>query len=134
MRSSTVEDVLNLVAGRIRELRTGHVPRLSQAELARRAGISIGTLNSIEKRRWAPGLDVLARIATALGVSMDQLWAGALPPPPRKSRVNQGVLRITAILEEMPQPELRKVEAFTRLLRDAAQNYADSRAKKRRRR
>jgi transcriptional regulator with XRE-family HTH domain len=47
---------------------------LSQAELARRAGTSIPQLNRLENgTRADPGLQLLKRLARALGVSLDYL-------------------------------------------------------------
>src|SRR5690606_21548425 len=59
---------------RIREARS-----ISQADLARRAGISRVAYGAIEAGRSRPRVDNLLRIAAALGVRLEQLLA---PPPP----------------------------------------------------
>jgi transcriptional regulator with XRE-family HTH domain len=46
---------------------------LTQEQLAHRAGISRGYLQKVEHARACPGLDVLLRIARALGVTVVDL-------------------------------------------------------------
>ncbi|MGB8422340.1 helix-turn-helix domain-containing protein [Paraburkholderia sp.] len=56
----------------IRELRRRH--GLTIAQVAQQAGISRGMLSKIENAQTSTGLDVLNRIANALGVSMSTLF------------------------------------------------------------
>jgi transcriptional regulator with XRE-family HTH domain len=57
---------------------------LSQSQLADAAGIPIGSLRNWERGRREPLLGTAARLADALGVSLDEL-AGRVPKPrPRK--------------------------------------------------
>ncbi|WP_114814408.1 helix-turn-helix domain-containing protein [Paraburkholderia kururiensis] len=56
----------------IRELRQSH--DLTIAQVAEQAGISRGMLSKIENAQTSAGLDVLNRIAQALGVSMSTLF------------------------------------------------------------
>jgi transcriptional regulator with XRE-family HTH domain len=51
---------------------------LTQAELARRAGVPLGSLRSYEQSVRTPLLDQAAKLAVALGVSLDVL-AGIAP-------------------------------------------------------
>jgi transcriptional regulator with XRE-family HTH domain len=51
---------------------------LSQPQLAEAAGVPVATLRDWEQGRRAPPLDTAARVAVALGVSIDEL-AGAGP-------------------------------------------------------
>jgi transcriptional regulator with XRE-family HTH domain len=53
----------------------------SQTELAVAAGIPVGSLRSWERNRREPLLGSAARLAQALGVSIDVL-AGVAPMPP----------------------------------------------------
>lgn len=48
---------------------------LSQTELGRRVGKDRQTIHAYEQRRHVPPLDVAARMATALGCSLDDLEA-----------------------------------------------------------
>ena len=62
---------------------------LTQAELARQAGLSIDSLRNWEQDKALPKIDAVVKLATALGVSVDALTLGAFasaPPadaPPR---------------------------------------------------
>jgi transcriptional regulator with XRE-family HTH domain len=65
---------------------------LSQATLARAAGVPAASLRNWEQDRRIPALDAAARVARALGVSLDDLAgrlggeAGEEAPAPRKRR------------------------------------------------
>jgi transcriptional regulator with XRE-family HTH domain len=56
---------------RLKELRLGR--GLSQSELASHAGIHWSYVGRLERGRAAPGLDLLARLASALGISLSEL-------------------------------------------------------------
>jgi len=60
---------------------------LSQADLARRVGVAQAAISRIERDETQdPGVLIVAGIAKALGVSLDQLVEGnATPRAPRKS-------------------------------------------------
>ncbi len=51
----------------------------SQAETARRAGISRNTVVVTETGRTSPRLPTLRRLARALGVTVDDLLGGPIP-------------------------------------------------------
>jgi transcriptional regulator with XRE-family HTH domain len=59
---------------------------MKQAELARRAGVSVSTLSALEQGHHTAALDTVQRLAAALGVSPDALIGappeGDLPPLP----------------------------------------------------
>lgn len=54
---------------------------LSQPQAAERAGIPVGTLRGWEQGRRVPLLDAAAKLADAIGCSLDDL-AGRTPEPP----------------------------------------------------
>lgn len=68
-RSNPLEHYLGAT---IRELRQRH--GLTIAQVSAQAGISRGMLSKIENAQTSTGLDVLSRIAQALGVSMSALF------------------------------------------------------------
>ena len=71
MAQSAVKDV----GRRIRQLRSGRVgPGLTQAELSRRARISVAFLSMIERGERSPHIETLARIAAALEVRLADLF------------------------------------------------------------
>lgn len=63
-------------ARRLRMLRTA--AKLSQAELAQKAGVDPGSVSGWETGEYMPSLGATVRLADALSVSMDQL-AGREP-------------------------------------------------------
>ncbi len=71
MSESTEETMGN----RLQRLRLA--AKMSQSKLARTADVPIGTLRNYEQDRRMPHLDIAARIAVALGVSLDELAGNA---------------------------------------------------------
>jgi putative transcriptional regulator len=60
---------------------------ISQAELARRIGVSKNTMNMIEESKIAdPRFSRVLAIAQQLGMSLDALARGVAPPRPDKPR------------------------------------------------
>lgn len=57
------------IGQRIRDLRQEQ--RMTLAELAQRAGITSANLSNIENGRYSVGLDILNKIATALGAEIN---------------------------------------------------------------
>lgn len=68
-------DARAATAARIRELRTER--RLTQEEVAQRAGVSVYTVQNLESGQVTPRHKTRRLIAAALGVSEDQLEAAA---------------------------------------------------------
>jgi putative transcriptional regulator len=56
----------------IRERREG--AQLTQAELARRVGVTRQTLIAIEQGRYSPSLELAFQIARVFGVSIDDIF------------------------------------------------------------
>lgn len=48
---------------------------MTQAELARRVGVTRQTLIAIEQGRYSPSLELAFQIARAFGVGLDELFA-----------------------------------------------------------
>ena len=59
---------------------------LSQTQLARAAQVPVGTLRNWERGRRTPLLDTAARVADALGVSLDELAGRTEKPTERKGK------------------------------------------------
>lgn len=69
-------NVVKEVGKKIRHLRSSRSgERVTQEELATKAGISISFLSMIERGERAPHLDTLSRIAEALGVPLSEFFA-----------------------------------------------------------
>ncbi|MFP5460435.1 MAG: helix-turn-helix domain-containing protein [Gammaproteobacteria bacterium] len=76
------------VGAAIRELRQQH--GLTIAEVSEQANVSRGMLSKIENGQTTPGLDTLARIARALGVSMSMLFSRYDAPGTTAQHVKRG--------------------------------------------
>lgn len=63
---------LHYSPGRLRAIRVES--ELSRPDLARRCGMSPGTIKDYESGRHAPGAFALGRLATALGCSVDSFY------------------------------------------------------------
>lgn len=66
------ETALEYVSANVKDMLA--VRALSQRELARRTGDHVMTLNNLVTQRHMPSGAVLARIAEALGVTIDDLF------------------------------------------------------------
>lgn len=65
------------ISNNIRSLRF-HAGEMTQAELARRIGMTRQTIAAIEKNRYSPSLEAAFRIANVFGVGIDEVfqWTG----------------------------------------------------------
>jgi len=81
--------------------------RLSQAELARRAGMPRSVVNAYVRGKREPGADALGRLAAAGGL---ELTLSPRKPPvdvDRASKILVEVLELAEALPFRPRPELR---------------------------
>lgn len=118
------------IGGRIKELREGREPRLSQRELAERAGVSVDTISKLEQgRRQTALVPTLLRIAAGLDVDLAQLFA----PPPRidgdgLDAEAAGVLAIRhAVITSRPAGEPLSVDDLEREMGSVWAHYWNSR-------
>ena len=68
------------VTNRIRDLRT-EAGAMTQAELARRIGVTRQTVIAIEQGRYSPSLEMAFQIAAVFGRPLDDVFRYAAPPP-----------------------------------------------------
>ena len=79
---------------------------LSQAELARRAGLPRSVLNAYLRGHREPGADALARIAAAAGFELDLSRRHPPVDPKRAGRILTQVLELAEALPFRPRPDL----------------------------
>lgn len=93
---------------------------LSQAELARRAGIPRSVLNVYLHGHREPGSDALLRLAAAAG--LDVQFAERVPPvdPERASKILVQVLELAEALPFRPRAEMEFPPLAERLARKGA--------------
>jgi transcriptional regulator with XRE-family HTH domain len=72
------EEIVRLFAQRLRETRL--MRGMTQAELARQANVSVTYISQLESADTAPGIDLVDRLAKALGASVPDLLPVSAPP------------------------------------------------------
>ncbi len=129
-RGVAVEDIAIQLAERVRQLRLG--AGLTQAELALRAGVTVETVARLERvlrgRSSAnanPSLETLARLGSALGVTVPELLAARGRATPKDDR-------LTAVLKGASPATRRRVLRIAEVL--VREDRAENKAAKRRRR
>ena len=71
------EEVVERFARRLKELRAER--GMTQAELAEKAGVTTTYVSKLENAGAAPGIDLVEKLATALGVGLAELILGESP-------------------------------------------------------
>lgn len=79
---------------------------LSQAELARRAGLPRSVVNVYLRGKREPGADVLARLAAAGGLELELAPRKAPVDPERAAKILVQVLELAEALPFRARPEL----------------------------
>lgn len=79
---------------------------LSQAELARRAGLPRSVLSAYEHGRRDPGAETLARVLAAANFELRALPARPLPDADRAAAILADVLDLAEVLPFRPRPTL----------------------------
>src|SRR5947209_3875477 len=74
------DEIVRLFAQRLRERRSA--VGMTQAELARQAGVTATYVSRLEAAGAAPGIDLVGRLARALGASVTDLLPTTAPPDP----------------------------------------------------
>jgi transcriptional regulator with XRE-family HTH domain len=94
----------------------------SQPELAAKVGASAVMIGRYERGEMIPAVDVVAKIAEALGVTLDHLYHNTGIPTALQ---DQSMLDRWATLESLPSSERKfLLAAFDGLLRDAKARQA----------
>src|SRR2546423_13368145 len=71
-------EIVELFAARLREVR--HSRGMTQAELARQAHVTVSYIGRLESAGAAPGIDLVERLAKALGITVADLLPTTAPP------------------------------------------------------
>ena len=91
-------EVVGRFASRLRELRVAR--GMTQAELAARASVTPNYVGRLENAGAAPGIDLLERLATALGASPSDLLPSGNPPDPHAVLQAQARLLLERLLSD----------------------------------
>jgi transcriptional regulator with XRE-family HTH domain len=95
-----------------------HRSGLSQAELARRAGIPRSVLNVYLRGRREPGTDILLRVAAAAGFDLEPSERKPPVDPERAGRILVQVLELAEALPFRPRAEMQYPKLADRLATD----------------
>jgi transcriptional regulator with XRE-family HTH domain len=117
-RAKKRAEVVRLFAERLRELRLSR--GMTQAELARRADVSVTHLSELENGEIAPGIDLVDRLARALGAAAADLLPAAAPPEPLPVLRAQAERLFGALLERGDRETFLRLNPFLALLVEAA--------------
>lgn len=91
-------------AARLRELRTSR--GMTQAELARKAHVAVSYMWKLESGAAAPGIDLVERLASSLGTTVNDLFPTAAQPDPLPLLREQATKLFGTLLESADQPTL----------------------------
>jgi transcriptional regulator with XRE-family HTH domain len=90
------DEVERLFAARLREVRRSR--GVTQVELSRRAHVTASYIWRLESGGAAPGIDLVARLARALGTTTHDLMAATAPPDTMAVLRDQARMHFEALL------------------------------------
>lgn len=90
-------EIVRLFASRLRELR--HSRGMTQADLARAAHITTSYVGRLEASGAAPGIDLVDRLATALGTSVNELLPTTASPDTQAALRDQARLLFEQLVQ-----------------------------------
>jgi transcriptional regulator with XRE-family HTH domain len=117
-RAKKRAEVVRLFAARLRELRRSR--GMTQAELARRAEVSVTHLSELENAEIAPGIDLVDRLARALGAAVVDLLPSEGPAEPLPVLREQAERLFGALLERGDRETFLRLNPLLALLVEAA--------------
>jgi transcriptional regulator with XRE-family HTH domain len=117
-RAKKRAEVVRLFADRLRELRRSR--GMTQAELARYAEVSVTHLSELENGEIAPGIDLVDRLARALGTALTDLLPSAAPPEPLQVLRGQAERLFATLLEKGDRETFLRLNPLLALLVEAA--------------
>ena len=104
----------NDIGRRIRELRK--LRGLSQEELAERAGLTLESISRAERGRSEITISSLARVCDALGVRLPEFFDRTVVPRQRALKSSRAATHLLALVEDVPEAEVRRLVAIARLV------------------
>jgi transcriptional regulator with XRE-family HTH domain len=111
------DEVVRLFAARLRELRRAR--GMSQLELSRRANVTPSYVWRLESRGAAPGIDLVARLARALGTTTHDLMPETGSPDTLPALREQTRARFDALLASADRETLLLLNPLLALLAGA---------------
>lgn len=118
------DEIVRLFAERLREVRLSR--GMTQAELSSQAEVTETYVSRLESARAAPGIDLVARLAKALGASVSDLLPELAPPDPLPILKDQAKQLLDALLEHGDREAFLRLNPFLALLVEASTRYGRS--------
>jgi transcriptional regulator with XRE-family HTH domain len=112
------DEVVARFAGRLKELRAER--GMTQAELARRAKVTPTYLSKLEAAGAAPGIDLVGKLAAALGAGVADLFPPAGPGDPTAVPREQARALFAALLDVADPRTFALLNPFLALLLEAS--------------
>jgi transcriptional regulator with XRE-family HTH domain len=109
-------EIVRLFAERLRELR--HSRGMTQAELARAAQVSAVYVGRLEAGRAAPGIDLVDRLARALGATLPELLPAAPRPETLAVLKDQARVLLDTLFQATEKETFLLLNPLLRLLAD----------------
>ncbi len=110
-------EIVQRFASRLRELR--RTRGMTQKELAERAELTVTYLSRLESAGAAPGIDLVARLATALGATIHDLLPLADPPDTRAVLREQAERLVGTVTKSADQDALALLNQLLALLAES---------------
>jgi transcriptional regulator with XRE-family HTH domain len=117
------DEIVRLFAGRLRSLRLSR--GMTQAELARQAQVTATYISRLESAGAAPGIDLLARLAGALGTTATELLPASEAPDPLPVLKEQAKRLLEALIETGDRESFQQLNPFLALLVEASARRAN---------
>jgi transcriptional regulator with XRE-family HTH domain len=111
-------EIVGLFASRLRELRQSR--GMTQAELARQARITVSYVWRLETGRTAPGIDLVDRLAKALGTTVADLVPTTAPPDTLPILREQADKLFKTLMQSANRETLLKLNPLLALLAESA--------------
>jgi len=116
-------EIVQRFAARLRELRVSR--GMTQKDLAQRAGLTDTYISRLEAAGAAPGIDLIARLADALGSTVPDLLSVADQPNPRAVLVTQAKRLFDRVTETATEASLSHLNQFLAMMSALASDSGD---------
>ncbi len=111
-------EIVRLFAERLRSTRQAR--GMTQAELSQLAGVSVTHLSELESASIAPGIDLVDRLARALGTTAADLLPAAGPSDPLPVLTEQAKRLLETLIKEGDREAFVRLNPFLALLVEAS--------------
>lgn len=117
------DEIVKGFAQRLRTVRTSR--GMTQADLARKAQVDSTYVSRLESAKAAPGLDMVGKLAAALGVAPTALLPEAEAPDPLPTLKDQARQLFEALLKTGDRESFEQLNPHLALLVEAAKRGAE---------